>query len=101
MTTIITSKPYPVGPFFYAARVEGELCGRDNEVVISSVWVNASTGDGSNGPHIWSSGNILIVSADNSNGALTQCDPGVLTATAVLDGVQIGQSITLTILAGT
>lgn len=86
----------PVPSFFYAAHIDGDLCGLDNEVVITAAWPYNSFH-----PNIWTFGNILIVSPSISNGVMGQCDPGILTVTATLDGVQIGDPITLVItLAG-
>lgn len=92
----------PVAPFFYAARLEGELCGRDNDVVLDAVWQSSVTGDSGNGPAIWTNGNILIVTPALIPGAylevLAECDPGILTVTATLDGEPIGSPITLELL---
>lgn len=101
MVTLMTRPTYypyrEVKPFFYAARVEGELCGRDKDVVLTPVWLNSITGDSSNGPNVWTKGNMLVVSPGLSNDSrlLAPCDPGILTVTATLDGVAIGSPITL------
>lgn len=76
----------PVPPFLYACRIEGDLCGRDRDVVLDAHWVN-SDGGGDDGPCWWSIGNILVVTACPSNGVLQRCKPGVLTVTASLAGV--------------
>lgn len=86
----------PIPGSFAACRVEGDLCGRDKDVVLSYTWVDDS-GNSDLPPHIWTSGNILIVTPETVSCGLASCNPGVLTVTASLDGVQIGTPVILTV----
>lgn len=91
----------PVIPFFYAARLFGELCWRDNDVVLEPVWQSSVTFDSGNGPAVWTYGNILIVTHALVPWpypyVMAPCDPGFLTVTASIDGEPVGSPITLEI----
>lgn len=82
-----------IAPFFHAARVGGELCGRANDIQLRWSWINSNGINDGNGPNVWTKGNILIVGV----GITTQisCSPGTLTVTASLDGVQVGDPVML------
>lgn len=83
-------------PFIHAARVEGDLCGKEKDVILAYTWVSSLTGDGAFPPLIWTFGNILTVTSPHSEyGNPITCDPGILTVTASLDGSVIGDPITL------
>lgn len=87
----------PAGELFYAARLEGDLCGRDNDVVFDSVWLNLEGGPTDcPGPAVRTNGNMLIVTAAVDGGYVGECCTGILTVTATLDGELVGSPITLT-----
>jgi hypothetical protein len=73
----------PLLPLFLAARLEGELCNRQNDVVLKSTWVCSISEDPINGPSVWTAGNLIIVYFTQPN----LLYPGVLTVTSSLDGV--------------
>lgn len=90
----------PAGEFFYAARLEGDLCGRDNDVVFDAVWGNLDGGPTDcPGPAVRTNGNMLIVTAAVDGGYVGECCSGILTVTATLDGEPVGSPITLSFFA--
>lgn len=88
---------FPAGELFYVARLDGDLCGRDNDVVFDSVWSNLEGGPTDcPGPAVRTNGNMLIVTAAVDGVYVGECCPGILTVTATLDGELVGSPITLT-----